>query len=175
MTKLNYICFKSPFGWVVVAGSNRGIARIMFGASTEAEAEGLLLNEMQAVKSHSGLLEVVNRLTQYFNGAPVNFTLDFDLSDGTQFQIAAWETARRIPYGSVRSYSWIAREIGKPKGARAVGQAMGANPLSIIVPCHRVIRSDGDLGGYSGGLHWKRQLLALEGKTQEFHADCTRR
>lgn len=165
MTKLNYTCFESPFGWVVVAGSEQGIARIMFGASTEEEAEGLLLNEIQAVRSQSGLSEAVNLLTRYLNGMHVNFNIHLDLSAGTQFQIAAWQTARQIPYGAVQSYSWIAREIGRPKGARAVGQAMGANPLSIIVPCHRVVRSDGDLGGYSGGLHWKRQLLALERKS----------
>ena len=164
MTNLNYTCFKSPFGWVVVAGSNRGIARIKFGASTEAEAEGLLLNETHAVGSQSGLSEAVNLLTRYFKGMHVNFNLDLDLSAGTRFQIAAWQTARQIPYGAVQSYSWIAREIGKPNAARAVGQAMGANPVSIIVPCHRVVRSDGDLGGYSGGLNWKRQLLALERK-----------
>ena len=165
MTNLNYTCFKSPFGWVVVAASNQGIARIMIGASTEAEAEGQLLNETHAVGSQSGLSEAVSLLTRYFKGMHVNFNLDLDLSAGTRFQIAAWQTARQIAYGAVQSYSWIAREIGKPKAARAVGQAMGANPVSIIVPCHRVVRSDGELGGYSGGLNWKRQLLALERQT----------
>lgn len=174
MAKLNYTCFKSPFGWVVVAGSSLGIARIMFGASTESEAEELLLNETQAVESQSGLSEAINLLTRYFNGMHVNFNIELDLSAGTQFQIAAWQTARQIPYGAVQSYSWIAREIGMPKAARAVGQAMGANPLPIIVPCHRVLRSDGELGGFSRGLNWKRQLLALERKTQEIQTDYSR-
>ncbi|MDE0186248.1 MAG: methylated-DNA--[protein]-cysteine S-methyltransferase [Candidatus Poribacteria bacterium] len=173
MTKFNYTCFKSPFGWVVVAGSNRGIARIMFGASSEAEAERQLLNEMQAVASPSGLSEAVNLLTRYFNGMHVHFNLELDLSAGTNFQIDAWRKARQIPYGTVQSYGWIAREIGKPNAARAVGQAMGANPLSIIVPCHRVVRSDGELGGFARGLTCKRQLLELERKTQDVQNNLT--
>ena len=146
----------------------------MFGASSEAEAEGLLLNEMQAVASPSGLSEAVNLLTRYFNGMHVNFNLDLDLSVGTKFQIDAWRKARQIPYGTVQSYGWIAREIGKPKAARAVGQAMGANPLSIIVPCHRVVRSDGELGGFARGLTCKRQLLALERNTRDVHKKFAR-
>lgn len=146
----------------------------MFGASSEAEAEGLLLNEMQAVASPSGLSKAVNLLTRYFNGMHVNFNLDLDLSAGTKFQIDAWRKARQIPYGTVQSYGWIAREIGKPKAARAVGQAMGANPLSIIVPCHRVVRSDGELGGFARGLTCKRQLLALERNTRDVHKNFAR-
>ena len=165
MTKLNYTCFKSPFGWVGVARSARGIVRVMFGASTEAGAESLLRNGMKAEKSLSGLSEAVDLLTRFFNGESGDFALDLDLTAGTEFETAVWGTTRRIPYGEVRSYGWIARKVGKPKAARAVGRAMGANPLPIIVPCHRVIRSDGELGGYSGGLHWKRRLLALERKT----------
>ncbi len=167
MTKLNYTCFKSPFGWVGVVKSDVGISRVNFGHPTEAAAENHLLNGIQATRSDSGLSEAVERLTRYFNGEPVDFVLKLDVRAGTEFQKATWETARRIPYGEVRSYSWIAQEIGKPKAVRAVGGAMGANPLPIIVPCHRVLRSDGGLGGYSGGLHWKPKLLALERKERK--------
>ena len=158
----NYTCFQSPFGWVSVARSERGIVRVIFGASTEAEADSLLLNGMKATKSHSGLSKAVDLLTRYFSGEAISFGLDLDLAAGTEFQTAVWEITRQIPYGEARSYGWIAQEIGKPKAVRAVGRAMGANLLPIIIPCHRVIRSDGGLGGYSGGLRWKRQLLELE-------------
>lgn len=165
MTNYNYTCFKSPFGWVSVAKSDAGIARVSFGHPTEATAENHLLNGIQATRSDSELSEAVNLLMCYFKGKRVDFPLNLDLRVGTEFQKTVWETTRRIPYGDVRSYGWIAREVGKPKAVRAVGGAMGANPLPIIVPCHRVVRSDGGLGGYSGGLHWKAQLLALECKT----------
>jgi len=83
--------------------------------------------------------------------------------EATPFQRAVWEALRRIPYGEVRSYGWVAKAVGRPRAARAVGAACGANPWPIIVPCHRVIAADGSLGGYSAGLKWKRCLLKLEG------------
>ncbi|MCZ6677093.1 MAG: methylated-DNA--[protein]-cysteine S-methyltransferase [Candidatus Poribacteria bacterium] len=159
---MNYTCFKSPFGWVSVARSERGVARVSFGASTETDAENLLLGEIEATKSDAGLSEVVDLLTRYFNGNPVDFSLNLDLETGTAFRKRVWQAARQIPHGEVRTYGWIAQQIHRSKSARAVGGAMGANPLPIIVPCHRVIRSDGGLGGYSGGLHWKQRLLTLE-------------
>jgi methylated-DNA-[protein]-cysteine S-methyltransferase len=79
-----------------------------------------------------------------------------------------WEKARLIPYGETRSYMWLARQIGKPQAARAVGQALGRNPLPVIVPCHRVIASDGSPGGFTGGLHRKKMLLKLEGLAGRF-------
>jgi O-6-methylguanine DNA methyltransferase len=85
-----------------------------------------------------------------------------DLSAGTAFQQAVWQALCRIPYGETRSYAWVAGQIGRPRATRAVGSACGANPIPVIVPCHRVIASDGSLGGFSCGLKWKKRLLALE-------------
>ncbi len=158
----NYTCFKSPFGWVGVAKSPRGISRVVFGKSNEADVEDSLLSGTKATKSTEGLSEVVNLLQRYFSGKPVEFDLNLDLRAGTEFQQSVWRATYRIPYGEVRSYGWIAREIGKPLATRAVGSAEGANPLPIIIPCHRVLRSDGKLGGYSAGLHWKPKLLDQE-------------
>jgi O-6-methylguanine DNA methyltransferase len=92
-------------------------------------------------------------------------TLDFpiDLSAGTSFQRRVWQTALRIPYGRARSYQWIASKVGGARHARAVGSALGANPVPLIVPCHRVVAKDASLGGFSGGLVVKRKLLDLEG------------
>ena len=161
---MNHTCFKSSFGWVGVARSASGIARVIFGKSSESEAEEFLTGDLETKKSDSKLSDTIDLLIRYFNGEPVDFALDLDLQAGTSFQKAVWQATCRIPYGEVRTYSWIAEEIQKPKAVRAVGNALGANPLPIIVPCHRVLRSDGGLGGYSGGLHWKPKLLALEGK-----------
>ena len=162
---MNHTCFNSLFGWVGVARSDSGIARVIFGKSSESEAEELLTSDLETKKSDSKLSDTVDLLVRYFNGEPVDFALDLDLQVGTDFQKAVWQATCLIPYGEVRTYSWVAAEIQKPKAVRAVGNALGANPLSIIVPCHRVLRTDGGLGGDSGGLQWKPKLLALEGKT----------
>ena len=103
-------------------------------------------------------------LDRYFDGEPVDFReISVKIEDGTLFQKLVWETIHQIPHGEVRSYQWIAEQIGRPKAVRAVGNATGSNPITIIIPCHRVIGSNGNLGGYGGGLELKRQLLSLEG------------
>lgn len=159
---MNYTCFKSPFGWAGVSKSEYGITGVIFGKSSESEVQDSLIDGLEATKSDAELSEVAVLLMRYFSGECVDFALNLDLRAGTDFQKNVWQAACRIPYGEVRSYGWIAQEIGKPKATRAVGNALGANPLPIFVPCHRVLRHDGRLGGYSGGLHWKSKLLALE-------------
>ena len=101
-------------------------------------------------------------LREYFAGRRRTFTVKLDL-EGTEFQRKAWQAMRNIPFGETISYGDQARKVGKPKAYRAVGSANGKNPIPIIVPCHRVLASDGSLGGYSLGLSMKRRLLALEG------------
>ena len=155
MTAMNYTCFKSLFGWVGIVSSDIGIARVTFGAPTDTAVKDRLRNGSHGKRGlypltrnalDPELLKAAELLTKYFNGVPVDFHLELDLRVGTPFQQRVWKTALRIPYGQVQSYGWIAEEIGKPNAMRAVGGAMGANPLAIIVPCHRVIRSDGGLG-----------------------------
>ncbi len=104
----------------------------------------------------------VQLLREYFAGKRVSFDLPLDLRPATAFQRAVWKAAATIPYGETRSYAWIAKRIGRPKAARAVGQALGANPVPVIIPCHRVITSAGALGGFTGGLPMKKRLLAME-------------
>ena len=101
-------------------------------------------------------------LREYFAGRRRTFTVKLDL-EGTEFQRKAWQAMCKIPFGETISYGDQARKVGKPKAYRAVGSANGKNPIPIIVPCHRVLASDGSLGGYSLGLSMKRRLLALEG------------
>ena len=175
MTITSYTCFESSFGWVGVAKSDQGLTRVTFGAPTEIAMKDRLRNGSHGKRGlypltrnalDPELLQAAELLTKYFNGVPVDFDIPLDLGAGTPFQQRVWETALRIPYGTVQSYGWIASEIGNPNAMRAVGGAMGANPLAIIVPCHRVVRSDGGLGGYAGGLHWKRKLLTMERKSE---------
>ncbi len=99
----------------------------------------------------------------YLAGRRRSLDFSIDLSGGTSFQRRVWQAALRIPYGRARSYHWIAAKVGGKKYARAVGNALGANPLPLIVPCHRVVAHDASLGGFSGGLNVKRRLLELEG------------
>jgi len=107
----------------------------------------------------------MNELKRYLAGERVQFTCPLDLR-GTPFQVAVWRELMRIPYGEIRTYAEIAMAIGRPTATRAVGMANGANPVAIIVPCHRVIGSNGTLTGYGGGLPTKRWLLTLEGNSQ---------
>ena len=109
------------------------------------------------------LKEAATQLEEYFAGERTDFDLRMEL-DGTPFQKEVWAELSRIPYGETISYGELARRVGRPKGPRAVGQANGRNPIAIIVPCHRVLASNG-IGGYGGGLTVKRSLLALEGVT----------
>ncbi|NBD35189.1 MAG: methylated-DNA--[protein]-cysteine S-methyltransferase [Chloroflexi bacterium] len=126
----------------------RGLAR--YGIAAPEAGDLPLLREAQA------------QLTGYFEGRRAAFDLPLDLR-GADFQRAVWEALLTIPYGETCSYGDVAAAIGRPRAARPVGQAVGANPVGVIVPCHRVIGSDGRLTGYGGGLDLKRALLRLEG------------
>ena len=103
-------------------------------------------------------------IISYFNGKKVKFNFPIDRIRATEFQKSVWKETSKIPYGTTTSYGEIAERIGKPKSYRAVGNALGANPLPIIIPCHRVVSSNGSLGGFSGGLKLKKFLLELEKK-----------
>jgi O-6-methylguanine DNA methyltransferase len=109
------------------------------------------------------LEETRRQLLDYLAGRRNTFDVPLDLSQGTSFQRQVWRTLQRVPYGKLRSYQWIAARVGGRHYARAVGNAVGANPLPIIVPCHRIVAHDASLGGFSGGLSIKRKLLSLEG------------
>jgi methylated-DNA-[protein]-cysteine S-methyltransferase len=138
--------------------SPRGLARLEF----YNRGNSLPRSKQLAKTLPYGL---ARQLQQYAEGKSVHWKIPVDLSSGTTFQQKVWHALTRIPYGETRSYGWIAKQIGKPKASRAVGAACGANPVAVIVPCHRVIASDGSIGGFGGGLPMKRRLLALERKS----------
>jgi methylated-DNA-[protein]-cysteine S-methyltransferase len=106
--------------------------------------------------------DLPHRLSRYLEGEPVDFPDKLDLGEITRFQQNVWQIVRTIPYGETRSYGWVANKLGSPKAARGVGQALARNPMPIVIPCHRVIGSNGSLGGFGGGVGVKEFLLRLE-------------
>ena len=160
---IEYTAFDTCIGWVGVLGSTRGLLRTTLPQRSLQEAHRLLGDKADhAVCSPRLFGNLMERLRNYFSGEKVSFADNVDLSGATAFQREVWVKTRLIPYGETRSYSWVAEQIGKPGAARAAGQALGRNPLPVVIPCHRVVAGDGKLCGFAGGLDMKRQLLSLE-------------
>jgi methylated-DNA-[protein]-cysteine S-methyltransferase len=161
--QLFYSVFKTAAGWVGILGSSAGLVRITLPEPSEKEAVSSLGdNFSKSTLSPYHFEDLIKRFQTYFSGRRADFPDILDLSEATSFQREVWEVARRIPYGQTRSYAWVAGQLGKLGAARAVGQALGKNPLPIIIPCHRVLASSGSLGGFSGGLEMKKYLLTME-------------
>jgi methylated-DNA-[protein]-cysteine S-methyltransferase len=155
--------YHSPLGTYVLGSSKKGVVCVKTEDRSKAylsrwEREG---TELQESGEHN--LRLIGQLDAYFAGRLREFKIPLDLR-GTSFQRRVWELLCDIPWGETRSYGQIAKALGRPKAARAVGRAVGTNPVSIVVPCHRVIGSDGTLTGYGGGLDRKEALLNLEGR-----------
>ena len=152
---------RTPVGVLRVTASERGVTAVervsRAGVASRAKVSRTQVSPRAARHADTA----VRQLREYFAGTRRNFTVPLHL-EGTEFQQQAWAAMCSIRYGSTVSYAQQAKAIGKPKAVRAVGSANGANPVPIIVPCHRVIASDGSLGGYALGLAMKRYLLALE-------------
>ena len=168
VTTLHWSSVSSPRGSCVILATERGICWL--GTPGTALDMGLCWVERKMSfdsvsndESIEPLRQAVDQLCRYFAGEHAQFTCSLDLH-GTPFQLKVWNALTRIPYGETRSYAEIAREIGHPSAVRAVGAANGTNPVAIIVPCHRVIGSNGSLTGYGGGLPTKAWLLDLEKK-----------
>ncbi|MDD5591431.1 MAG: methylated-DNA--[protein]-cysteine S-methyltransferase [Dehalococcoidales bacterium] len=160
---INGIIFYTRMGWMGILGSAQGLLSIILPRSSRQQACELLGNRVRYPPAPLHLFDdLVERLKGYLSGRRVDFPDRLDLSGATSFQHEVWETTMLIPYGETRTYAWVAGKINKPRAARAVGQALGSNPLPIIIPCHRVIRGDGSLGGFSNGIEIKERLLSLE-------------
>ena len=160
------IC-KTPLGDLLLAASSQGLAGAWFAKDQKHLPDDVIIANWHEVKTSDAEKSVLDaarkQLGEYFNGKRTEFDLPFDLSAGTEFQQSVWHELLKIDCGSTITYGDICHAIGKPKAARAVGAAVGRNPVSIIVPCHRVIGSTGALTGYAGGLDRKMALLELEG------------
>jgi O-6-methylguanine DNA methyltransferase len=154
----------SPVGGLRLAATSKGVVRIAFPRGSGSSFEGWLaqrLADHERAEHVPVLDKLVQQLEEYFAGRRREFDLPLDLR-GTPFQCAVWRALGEIPFGETRSYADVARRIRRPRAVRAVGAANGANPVPIVVPCHRVITSAGKLGGFGGGLATKRALLAHE-------------
>ena len=155
--------FDSPLGQMLIAATSKGICRLTFEDNVQSLQR--LFPHATIVEDGGGLRELVGGALEAIESPRAAHQLPIDIA-GTAFQEAVWRELRKIPVGETRSYAEIAAAIGQPKAVRAVGTANGDNHVAVLIPCHRVIRSDGTLGGYAGGLDRKRKLLAAEGQLQ---------
>ena len=158
--------FKTEWGWCGVVVGKGGIMQVILPERRKDLVRAQIRSRYpESREVEKGSEKIQKALKMYFSGKRVDFDFPLDLSGYSDFQRRVWEVARTIPYGEVRSYQWVGKKLGNPRGGRAVGGALGRNPVPVIVPCHRVIRADGQLGGFSGsgGTKLKRKMLALEG------------
>lgn len=151
---MRYAVMNTSLGELTLASTERGLASIHFGSCVPSGGT-------VDVKSNRVFIK---QIEEYFQGKRTQFDFPLDL-EGTPFQVAVWRELLSIPYGHTRTYGEIAKKLGKPGAARAVGMANHDNRIPIVVPCHRVVGHDGSLTGYAGGLHIKQQLLAIETRT----------
>ncbi len=160
-----YASFKTPLGRMGIAATPKGIC----WTSSIIESESGFANRLEQTflrkpeKSAARLKRYQDELEAYFSGQLKVFKAPLDFVLGTEFQKSVWRKLLSVPYGTTRDYSWLARSVGNPAACRAVGNANGKNPVSIIVPCHRIVQKNGTLGGYTGGVQIKEFLLNLEG------------
>lgn len=160
MSELSFSTVDYDLGKIYIVANKRGVSNIFFGRNG---FHAFLDSIDDANVTEGGTAEKFAReLRQYLKGKRSGFKSALDLSSGTRFQKAVWKKLLEVPYGKVVTYKELARRVGSPRAARAVGNAMGKNPLPIVVPCHRVLASNG-LGGYSCGIEIKKNLLRLEG------------
>jgi methylated-DNA-[protein]-cysteine S-methyltransferase len=151
--------YDSPLGRMLLAATDRGLAGVWFAGQRHGpDASG-----WPEDAAHPVLAQAVGQLRAYFAGERTTFDLPLDLQAGTPFQQSVWQALLAIPRGGTTSYAELGRRLGRPQAARAIGAAVGRNPLSVVVPCHRVLGTGGSLTGYAGGLERKTALLALEG------------
>jgi AraC family transcriptional regulator of adaptative response/methylated-DNA-[protein]-cysteine methyltransferase len=164
---IHYAIAKTPIGRMLLAATSQGVCSVQFG-----ESDGTLESELrreypraEIARSDKGLAKWVRTIQGRIRGEDRK-ALPLDIQ-ATAFQRMVWEQLRDIPYGDTRSYSEIAKKIGRPKAARAVARACASNPVAVAIPCHRVVRENGDPGGYRWGMRRKRNLLALEKSVTE--------
>ena len=165
LADVSYASLDSPFGKLTVAATDRGLVRLAFPEEDrDAVLERLAARISPRIVEAPGPLDSIRRqLEEYFAGRRRRFELPLDWTLVGPFGRRVLRAASAIPYGGVLSYTQVAAEAGSPRGSRAAGNALGSNPIPIVVPCHRVLRTGGALGGYAGGLERKRWLLELEG------------
>ena len=167
--RISYALFNTSRGWMGVAATSGGLLAVLLPKATKTKAEDELRNKIGKnfysfllIENKKILNKWIKKLSNYFNGKKIEFDNTLDLSLYTSFQRKVYSVARRIPYGKTVSYGWVAKKVASPRASRAVGQALNKNLLPIVIPCHRVIKSDNGLGGFASGNRWKARLLTME-------------
>jgi len=153
---------RTRMGSVWILCTERGLRGVRIGADPRPSREEARARGARFVRRARWTDRARSELGRYFEGRPAPLDLPLDLAEGTEFEREVWTAARRVPHGTVASYADVARGIGSPLATRAVGNALGKNPVPIVVPCHRILHADLSIGGFSSGLPWKRFLLELE-------------
>lgn len=162
MVEITFTSYMSPLGKILVASSERGVCKIAFSTDEDKFVHDVSSKfHGNVIRADARLHSVIELLDSYFRGKPIRSRVDLDLR-GTDFQRRVWSEVSKIPYGKTLTYKKIAYAIKRPKASRVVGNAVGSNPVPLIIPCHRVVRSDGSLGGYAYGTSLKRKLLEME-------------
>jgi methylated-DNA-[protein]-cysteine S-methyltransferase len=160
-----YSVFQVNSGYVALAADSKGLVEMLLPVENNNDAENTIRRSFpEAHESNVGIMKDARELIRaYFKGIETRFNkLPLDLSGMSVFTQRALTAASGIPYGQVRTYRWLAGEIDEPEAARAVGNALNKNPLPVIIPCHRIIQSNGEIGGFSSGIQWKMRLLKIE-------------
>lgn len=160
--KIFYSVIPSPLGLIGIASTSKGLCRIKLQVASQSAFYDELIAEHHTLPEIKETQNLKKQFDLYFAGKLREFTCPLDLEQGTPFQKKVWRKLISIPYGTTRSYEWLAKSIGNANACRAVGNANGQNPIPIIIPCHRIVRKNGDLGGYAGGSQIKQSLLNLE-------------
>lgn len=150
VTESFYDTFESPIGTLYLILTGKILKEIEFKKPAKVMRKGLAPPLIR------------KELKEYFENGREEFTQKIGFTKGTEFDMNVWLALQEVPYGETRTYKWLAERVGKPAASRAVGQALSRNPLPIVLPCHRIIESDGSIGGYSGGVDIKRRLLGIE-------------
>jgi methylated-DNA-[protein]-cysteine S-methyltransferase len=168
---MNYYLFETDWGWAGIVVTKKGVCCLELPAKNKDLVKNRLLQRCPSAvpgpKPPAGLARrAVEEVQAYFRGKRMELDIPVDLSGLTSFQKRVYRELLKVKYGQKRSYAWLAKTIGEPSAARAVAGALARNPIPLIIPCHRIIRSNGTIGGFSGpgGLNMKKRMLKLEGQ-----------
>jgi len=164
MDEEHFVVYESSIGFIVIVTKNGKVVSLDVTDKGTYEARKMILSIYpDARESMTPFKTIRTLLDRYLQGREVDFDVEVDISHLGSFTRKVLNELRKVPYGEIRSYGWLAKKVGRPGAARAVGQALKRNPIPIIIPCHRIIRDDGTIGGFSMGVNIKERLLALEG------------
>lgn len=166
MSAEHYAVFKTSLGWCGIIYGKDGLIKTYLPGMKKEKLEKIIYSYNKNLIKKTGNLKIlIKNICNYFkkNKAPLNFPIDMEAM--TDFEKKVYKHTMKIPFGKVKTYKWLAGKTGNPAGARAVGNVLGRNPVPLIIPCHRIVRSDGKLGGFSapGGILMKRKMLSIEG------------